>query len=76
MVATRDTLARDCPTQLRGPSAKGKYRLGRLLSSAWCTQCQGFILPQERNKYDRIALEVKHTALGISQAARQCMQGA
>ena len=24
MVATRDTFARDCPTQLRGPSAKGK----------------------------------------------------
>lgn len=24
MVATRETLARDCPTQLRGPSAKGK----------------------------------------------------
>ena len=35
MVAIRETLARDCPTQLRGPSAKGKYRLGRLLSSAW-----------------------------------------
>ena len=34
MVATRLTLARDCPTQLRGPSAKGKYRLARLLSSA------------------------------------------
>jgi hypothetical protein len=24
MVATRLTLARDCPMQLRGPSAKGK----------------------------------------------------
>ena len=34
MVATRDTLARDWPTQLRGPSAKGKYRFGRLLSPA------------------------------------------
>ena len=41
MVAIRDTLARDCPTQLRGPSAKGKYRLGRLLSSAEGTRCQG-----------------------------------
>ena len=56
MVATRETLARDCPTQLRGPSAKGKYRLGRLLSSAWCTRCQEFTLPQKRSKHDSIAL--------------------
>ena len=59
MVATRDTLARDCPTQLRGPSAKGKYRLGCLLSSAWRTRFQGFIVPQTSTNQDRLALRVR-----------------
>ena len=31
-MATRLTFARDWPTQLRGPSAKGMYLLGCLLS--------------------------------------------
>jgi hypothetical protein len=34
IVATRLTLASDWPTQLRGPSANGKYLFGLLLSPA------------------------------------------